>query len=379
MRLDRRALVAGLGLLPLTGCARLPRMPFGQRPAVAGAVFGQLASGETVRLITLTNRSGATARVMTWGAALQSLVMPDLQGRKAEMVLGLDTLTDYVERSRNFGTTVGRYAGRIENGRFELDGRSIQLDVGNGPHSTHGGPVGFAKRNWLARPDETEEGPGVVLTLVSGDGDQGFPGALTISVTYRLTHDNRLTLEYLALTDRATVLNPTHHSYFNLAGDPTQGVTEHELIIEADAFAAYDPRKIVTGELRPVAGTPFDFRAPRTIGRDLHAEDEQLRIGGGYDHSFAVRGQGLRKAGRLSHAASGRAMEIWTTEPALHVYTANVVDMIGRGGVAYRPYCGVALETQHFQNSPNRPEFPSTVLRPGETFRSRTEYRFASA
>lgn len=379
MRMDRRALVAGLGALPLAGCAGLPRMPFGRRPAVAEAVFGQLVSGETVRLITLTNRSGATARVMTWGAALQSLAMPDRDGRMAEMVLGLDTLTDYVERSRNFGTTVGRYAGRIENGRFELDGRTIQLDVGNGPHSTHGGPIGFAKRNWSARPDETEEGPGVVLTLVSADGDQGFPGEMTISVTYRLTHDNRLTLDYLALTDRATVLNPTHHSYFNLSGDPTLGVTDHELIIEADAFAAYDPRKIVTGELRPVAGTPFDFRAPRTIGRDLHAEDEQLRIGGGYDHSFAVRGEGLRKAGRLAHTASGRAMEIWTTEPALHIYTANVVDMIGRGGVAYRPYCGVALETQHFQNSPNRPEFPSTILRPGETFRSRTEYRFGTA
>ncbi|MFY7852592.1 MAG: galactose-1-epimerase, partial [Brevundimonas sp.] len=179
MRVDRRAVIAGLGALPLGGCAGLLRMPFGRRPAVTEAVFGQLASGETVRLITLTNRNGATARVMTWGAALQSLAMPDRGGRMAEMVLGLDTLADYIERSRNFGTTVGRYAGRIENGRFQLDGRTIQLEVGNGPHSTHGGPVGFAKRNWSARPDETEEGPGVVLTLVSADGDQGFPGEMT--------------------------------------------------------------------------------------------------------------------------------------------------------------------------------------------------------
>lgn len=376
MSLDRRMLALGLAALPLAGCAALSRMPF-QRPAgVTDADFGRLASGEPVRLFTLTNEKGSTARIMTWGAALQSLTMPDRQGRHAEMVLGLDTLDDYVARSRNFGTTVGRYAGRIENGRFDLDGRTIQLEVGNGPHSTHGGPVGFAKRNWSARADETDEGPGVTLTLVSVDGDQGFPGRLTISITYRLTHDERLTLDYLALTDQPTVLNPTHHSYFNLSGDPTRAVTDHLLEIEAETFAAYDARKIVTGELHPVAGTPFDFRQAKPLGRDMAADDEQLRIGGGYDHSFAVQGEGLRRAGRLSHADTGRSLEVWTTEPALHVYAANTVELIGRGGVAYRPYCGVALETQHFQNSPNRPEFPSTVLRPGETFRSRTEYRF---
>ena len=383
MRPDRRALSLGLAALPLTapsltGCAALPPMPFRQRSGVAEALFGTLASGEPVRIFSLTNDRGSSARIMTWGAALQSLTMADKEGRHAEMVLGLDTLDDYVARSRNFGTTVGRYAGRIENGRFELDGRTIRLEVGNGPHSTHGGPIGFAKRNWSARADESAEGPGVVLTLVSLDGDQGFPGRLTISITYRLTHDDRLTLDYLALTDAPTVLNPTHHSYFNLSGDPTRAVTDHRLKIEADAFAGYDARKIVTGELRPVAGTPFDFREAKPLGRDMATEDEQLRIGGGYDHSFAVRGEGLRPAGRLTHDVSGRALEVWTTEPALHVYTANTVELTGRGGVAYRPYCGVALETQHYQNSPNRPEFPSTVLRPGETFRSRTEYRFAT-
>jgi aldose 1-epimerase len=383
MRPDRRALTLGLAALPLAapslwGCATLPRMPFQAQTSVTEAPFGTLPSGEAVRLFTLTNDRGSTARIMTWGAALQSLTMPDREGRHAEMVLGLDTLEDYVARSRNFGTTVGRYAGRIENGRFDLDRRTIQLEVGNGPHSTHGGPVGFAKRNWSARADETAEGPGVTLTLVSVDGDQGFPGRLTISITYRLTHDDRLTLDYLALTDQPTVLNPTHHSYFNLSGDPTRAVTDHLLEIEADAFAAYDARKIVTGELRAVGGTPFDFRQPKALGRDMAADDEQLRFGGGYDHSFAVRGEGLRRAGRLSHGDSGRALEVWTTEPALHVYAANTVELIGRGGVAYRPYCGVALETQHYQNSPNRQEFPSTVLRPGETFRSRTEYRFGA-
>lgn len=384
MKLDRRTLLSGLAATPLAGCGALPRMPMPRVPLIGTELveqtpWGTLPNGETVTIFTLTNARGSQARVMTWGGILQSLKVPDRNGRMAEVVLGLDTLADYIERSRNFGSTVGRYAGRIANGLFELDGREIQLDVGSGPHSSHGGPIGFARRNWLGRPDLIDEGPGVVLTLVSADGDQGFPGQLTISVTYRLTHDDRLIIDYLALTDGATVLNPTNHSYFNLSGDPERLILDHDLQIEADAFAAYAPDKIVTGELAPVAGTPFDFRAAKPIGRDLFAANEQLRIGGGYDHSFAVRGQGLRKAGRLSDGLSGRAMEVWTTEPALHVYTANTVELVGRGGAAYRPHCGVALETQHYQNRPNRPQFPTTVLRPGETFRSRTEFRFSAS
>lgn len=384
MRLDRRTLLTGLAATPLAGCGSLPRVsmpsiPFMGAEPVEQKPWGTVLDGQTVTMFTLTNARGSQARVMTWGGILQSLKVPDRDGRMAEVVLGLDTLADYIERSRNFGATVGRYAGRIEGGRFELDGREVQLDVGNGPHSTHGGPVGFAKRNWLGRTDVTDDGPGVVLTLVSADGDQGFPGQLTISVTYRLTHDDRLTIDYLALTDRATVLNPTNHSYFNLSGDPERLILDHELQIEADAFAAYAPDKIVTGELAPVAGTPFDFRTAKPIGQDLFETNEQLRIGGGYDHSFAVRGEGLRRAGRLSDAFSGRSLEVWTTEPALHVYTANPVEMIGRGGIPYHPHCGVCLETQHYQNSPNRPSFPSTVLRPGETFTSRTEFRFSAS
>lgn len=378
--LDRRALVGALATGPLAGCMALPplpRLPVSRHRPIVEDTFGTLPDGARVSLFRLTNARGSTAQVMTYGGILQSLQVPDRVGRMGEVVLGLDTLPDYLERSRNFGSTVGRYAGRIANGRFDLDGQTVQLDVGTSPHSTHGGPVGFAKRNWTARPDQTDDGPGVVLTLVSPDGDQGFPGRLAISVTYRLTHDDRLTIDYLAVTDRATVLNPTNHSYFNLSGDPERLILDHDLQIEADAFAAYAPDKIVTGELVPLAGTPFDFRAAKPIGRDLSAENEQLRIGGGYDHSFAVRGEGLRRAGRLADAFSGRSLEIWTSEPALHIYTANTVDLIGRGGTPYRPYCGVALETQHYQNSPNRPGFPSTVLRPGETFRSRTEYRFS--
>lgn len=381
MRPHRRALLGTMVAAPLAGCLSmptLPRLPFTRARPILEQAFGTLPDGQGVSLFTLTNARGSTARVMSYGAILQSLRTPDRGGQLDELVLGLDRLADYVERSRNFGSTVGRYAGRIANGRFDLDGQTIQLETGTGPHSTHGGPVGFAKRNWSARADDTASGPGVVLTLVSEDGDQGFPGRLTIEVTYRLTYDDRLTIDYLAVTDRPTVLNPTNHSYFNLSGAPERGVLDHDLRVNAGAFAAYGPDKIVTGELRPVAGTPFDFREPAPIGRAIRADDDQIRIGGGYDHSFAIPGPTgtLRPAATLTDGFSGRSLEVWTTEPALHVYTANTVDVIGRGGTPYRPYCGVALETQHFQNSPNRPMFPSTTLAPGETFRSRTEFRF---
>jgi aldose 1-epimerase len=216
------------------------------------------------------------------------------------------------------------------------------------------------------------------MTLVSADGDQGFPGELVITVIYRLTHDDRLTLNFTATTTKPTVLNPTHHGYWNLSGKAETLVLDHVVTIEADGFTAFDPGKFVTGEIRSVAGTPLDFRQPKAIGRDLAVEDEQMKIGGGYDHNWVIRGAPgtLRKAVRVDHPGSGRRMELWTTEPGVQMYTANSVEMTGRGGAAYHPHCGVALEPQHYQNSPNRPEFPTTILRPGETFRSTSEYRF---
>lgn len=380
--LDRRLFAGGLAALPLSACTTLQTSrPSSGTAGVTVSEFGTTASGEPVWLFSLTNRAGHSAKIMTWGAAVTSLTMPDRAGVPAEVVLGLDTYEDYVARSRNFGTTVGRYAGRIAGGRFDLDGRTVQLDTGGGAHSSHGGPIGFAKRNWTGRVDETAAGPGVAMTLTSADGDQGFPGELVITVIYRLTHDDRLTLTFEATTTRATVLNPTHHSYFNLSGDPGRLVLDHVVTIDADRFTAFGPDKIVTGELRPVAGTPLDFRQPKPVGRDLATPDDQMTIGGGYDHNFVVRGpQGtLRLAARVDHPASGRRLELWTTEPGVQFYTANPVEMIGRGGVPYHPRCGLCLEPQHYQNSPNRPEFPSTVLRPGETFRSASEYRFGLA
>lgn len=380
--LDRRLFAGGLAAVPLSACTTLqPSRHMSGAAGVTVSRFGTTASGEPVWLFTLTNRAGHSAKIMTWGAALTSLTMPDRAGGLADVVLGLDTYEDYVARSRNFGTTVGRYAGRIANGRFDLDGRTVQLDIGGGAHSSHGGPIGFAKRNWTGRVDETAAEPGVAMTLTSADGDQGFPGELVITVVYRLTHDDRLTLTFEATTTRPTVLNPTHHSYFNLSGDPERLVLDHVVTIDADRFTAFGPDKIVTGELRPVAGTPLDFRLPKPVGRDLATPDEQMTIGGGYDHNFVVRGpQGtLRRAARVDHLASGRRLELWTTEPGVQFYTANPVEMTGRGGVPYHPRCGLCLEPQHYQNSPNRPEFPSTVLRPGETFRSASEYRFGLA
>ncbi len=372
--LTRRHLLAGLGALPLAGCAVLPPRP---GAGVVSGGFGTLPDGAAVTLYTLTNGRGAEARVMTYGATLVGLRMPDREGRADEVVLGLDDLEAYRTRSRNFGATVGRYAGRIGNGRFRLDGAEVRLDTGGSKHSSHGGPVGFAKRNWQG---QVLSGASVRLTLVSADGDQGFPGELAVSLTYRLTDDNRLCLDFQALTTRPTVLNPTHHSYFNLSGVPGSLIEDHLLMMEADLFTAFGPDKMVTGALRPVDGTPLDFRQPKPIGRDIAAADEQIRIAGGYDHGFVIRpgtSGDLRRAARLSHGGSGRVMELWTTEPGVQLFTANGVDMVGRGGVPYRPHCGVCLEPQHFQDSPNRPEFPSTVLRPGQIFHSRSEYRFA--
>lgn len=375
MTLSRRALLSSLAALPLAGCATR----VSGRPGVTVQVFGQMPDGSPVTLYTLSNGTGASLRVMTYGAAVTNLVMPDKAGNFADIVLGLDDFESYRTRSRNFGTLVGRYAGRIGNGRFPLDGREVALHTGASKHSVHGGPDGFAKRNWHGT---VLTGAAVRMTLLSADGDQGFPGELGISVTYSLTQDNRFCLDIAALTTRPTVLNPTHHGYFNLSGVPGSLIHDHLLTMEADGFTAFGPDKMVTGEIRPVQGTALDFRTPKPIGRDIASTEEQMRIGGGYDHCFVIRGPhggAMRRSARLDHPGSGRTMELWTTEPGVQLFTANGLDMVGRGGAAYKPHCGVCLEPQHFQNSPNQPGFPATVLRPGERFRSRSEYRFGVA
>jgi len=376
--LDRRLFALGTAALPVLGSAACATVSQTKTSAIKVSGFGTAADGEPILLFGLTNSRGRTVQVMTWAAAVTSLTMPDRDGALADVVLGLDTAVDYIARSRNFGAIIGRYAGRIAGGTFPLDGQIVKLETGGGANSSHGGPVGFGKRNWTPSIDQTSDGPGVAMTLVSADGDQGFPGEMTMTVVYRLTHDDRLTLDFTATTTKPTVLNPTHHGYWNLSGAAEKLVLDHVVTIEADGFTPFDAGKFVTGEIRPVAGTPLDFREPKTIGRDLAVEDEQMKIGGGFDHNWVIRGDigTLRKAVRMDHPGSGRRMELWTTEPGVQMYTANAVEMTGRGGAAYHPHCGVAFEPQHYQNSPNRPEFPSTVLRPGQTFRSTSEYRF---
>ena len=375
LNISRRSLL--LGLTALAGCQAIPASSGGQ---VTREEWGRMPDGDPVYRFTLANKRGSSASIMTYGAAVTSLRMPDKAGRHGEVVLGLDRFEDYRARSRNFGTLVGRYAGRIANGRFPLDGRVVQLDTGSGRHSSHGGPVGFAKRNWRGEEASDKDGPAVRFSLFSAEGDQGFPGALTISATYRLTHDDRLVIVIEATTSAPTVLNPTHHGYFNLGDDHSRPVYDHLLRMEADGFTAFGADKLVTGEIRPVAETALDFRAAKPIGKDINSSEEQMRIGNGYDHCFVIRGKPgtLRRATSAWEPQSGRAMELWTTEPGVQFFTANGVEMVGRGGVPYRPHCGFCLEPQHFQDSPNRPEFPSTLLRPGQTFRSHSEYRFST-
>lgn len=376
--MDRRAFGIGLLATPIgaTACASNPR---GSDDGIALTPFGQTTVGEPVTLFTLTNRGGRRLQVMTWAAAVTSILMPDRNGDLADVVMGLDT--SRITRLGP-GTSAPPSAATPASSPAPVPAGWPDRPVGHGhsAHSSHGRPVGFGKRNWSGVASPALEGPGVVMSLISADGDQGFPGEMTISVTYRLIHDDRFVLSFPAETMAPTVLNPTHHGYFRLSGQPESLILDHRLKIEADAFTAFGPDKIVTGELRPVAGTPLDFREPKLIGRDIGVEEEQMRLGGGYDHNFTIRGQAdaLRPAATLEHQASGRRMEMWTTEPGVQLYTANSVDLAGRNGVPYRPRCGLALDRQHFQNSPNRPEFPSTVLRPGQTFRSTTEYRFGT-
>ncbi len=375
--MNRRAFGLALGVTGvMAGCATAPRASAG---SVTERAYGVLADGRPVKAFDLTGANGMTARIIEYGAIVVSLTAPDRDGVMGDMVLGLDTLDDYVTRNRNFGTIVGRYAGRIAGGRFMLDGERVQLDTGGGAHSSHGGPNGFAKRLWRGEAIHDDLGPGARLTLISPDGDQGFPGELTTEVIYRLTPEGALRIDMTATTTRPTVVNLTHHGYFNLTGDGARPILDHELMMAADAFTPFDADKVVTGEIRPVAGTPLDFRRAKPIGRDIDADDEQIRIGNGYDHNFVVRGEPgtFRLAAWARDPVSGRTLELHTTAPGVQLYTANAIrDWPGKGGAVYQPRTSFCLEPQHYQDSPNRPEFPSTVLRPGETYRQRHEYRF---
>lgn len=342
--------------------------------------FGQLPDGRSVELITLANGKGMTVTLMSFGAAIQALTVPDRRGHVADVVLGHATLREYLDQPQYMGATVGRVANRIAGGRFRLDGQDYRVPANNGPNALHGGPQGFDKRLW----DIAELAPGrVTFRLVSPDGDQGFPGAVTVTATYALGEDNVLRLDYRATTDRPTLLALSNHAYWNLAGEGSpDGAMGHVLTIPADRYLPTDATAIPTGELKPVAGTVFDFRTPTPVGaRVRDAADQQIRFGRGYDHNWVIDTKAAaapRQLARVEEPRSGRAMEIWSNQPGLQFYSGNFLDgtSVGKSGRLYRQGDALVLEPQMFPDTPNRPAFGSIRLEPGQTYHSIIEYRF---
>jgi aldose 1-epimerase len=351
--------------------------------SISRASWGETAEGPVDRYV-LSNGRGMRVAILTYGGIVQSLEVPDRHGDPANVVLGYDRLPGYLDNpGPYFGALIGRYGNRIAEGRFTLDGAGYRLPVNNGPNSLHGGTAGFDKQLWSATPVDQDGIVGLDLRLVSPDGDQGYPGTLTVGVRYTLTPDHELRIDYQATTDAPTVVNLTNHSYFNLAGEGTGDVYGHELQLHASHFTPVDAGLIPTGRIAPVAGTPLDFRQPTPVGSRLRTGDAQLAHAGGYDHNWVLdrEGDGLAPAARLTEPASGRTLSVHTTEPGLQFYSGNFLDgtIAGTSGRLYRQGDGLALETQHFPDSPNQPDFPSTVLRPGQTYRSTTALRFGIA
>jgi len=346
------------------------------------APFGNV-DGKPVFVYTLSNANGMEVRAMSYGAIIVSLRARDRDGRPDDIVLGFDVLDGYLAGHPYFGAIVGRYGNRIAKGRFELDGKTYQLATNNGPNHLHGGARGFDKVVWEAEPFDRDGQSGVVFTHTSPDGDEGYPGTLNVRVTYTLTPANELIVDYDATTDRATPINLTQHSYFNLAGAGTGDILDHQLTLDADRFTPVDATLIPTGEVAPVEGTPFDFRRPTAIGARIGADHVQLKNGTGYDHNWVLSrsGGGLVHAARLLEPTTGRTLDVSTTEPGVQFYSGNFLDgkLTGRSGHVYKQRYGLCLETQHFPDSPNHQHFPSTILRPGERYRSSTVFAFGVA
>lgn len=347
---------------------------------ISKKLFGKTSDQTPVDLYTLRNSKGMEAKIMTYGGIVTALKVPGRNGSFDDVVLGYDHLEGYLKHNPCFGALIGRYGNRIARGRFALDGVTHTLATNNGPNHLHGGLKGFDKVIWSARPVDTANGPALQLNYLSKDGEEGYPGNLLVTAIYTVTEDNALTVDFVATTDKKTVCNLTHHSYFNLAGKGD--ILGHVAYINADKFTPSDAGLIPTGELRPVAGTPLDFRKPTPIGLRINdPSDEQIRFGNGYDHNFVLnkKGNELSLAARVTEPNSGRGMEVWTTEPGTQFYTANFLDgtITGKGGWIYQARHGFCFEPQHFPDSPNHPEFPTTVLKPGGTYRNTISYKFS--
>jgi aldose 1-epimerase len=347
--------------------------------SITNTPWGKTASGEDVHLFTLTNTAGLTARITNFGGILVSLSTPDKGGQFADIVLGFDSLDPYLKKHPFFGCITGRYANRIGGASFVLDGTTHRITANSGKHHIHGGNFGFDEKVWSPSSRTLPDGVALDLASTSTAGEEGFPGSLACTVTYTLRNDNSLAIHYHATTDATTVLNLTNHSYFNLAGEGHPTALDHELTIPAETFTPTDDDLIPTGKVASLLGTPLDFTQPRLIGDRIDADFLPLKQGKGYDHNFILPGSGLKLAARVRHPASGRTMEVRTTEPAVQLYTANhLKGAHGKNGHTYPARSAFCLETQHYPDSPNHPNFPSTTLRPGETFHSTTTFIFTA-
>jgi aldose 1-epimerase len=342
------------------------------------ASFGKTAEGTEIQLFTLTNNNGLKATISTYGGTLTGLLVPDKTGKLTNIILGFDNVSGYLspefkKSNPYFGALIGRYGNRIAKGKFSIDGKPYQVGLNNNGNSLHGGNVGFNQKVWTAKPGTSADGQTLTLTYLSKDGEEGYPGNLQVTVTYTLTQDNALKIDYTATTDKATPVNLTNHAYFNLALGQSKDVLAHQVTIPADRYTVVDANLIPTGELKPVKGTPFDFTSPHAIGERI------AQVPGGYDHNWVLnQATGQHSAATVYEPTTGRTMEVTTDEPGVQFYTGNFLDgsLTGKGSVVYGKHAGFCLETQHFPDSPNQPKFPSTILKPGQTYHTTTSYTF---
>jgi aldose 1-epimerase len=374
-----KILSVSLSAATLVGCTELSTTPQ-QKGQVTIKPFGQTKEGTAVSLYTLRNNKGAEAGICNYGGLVIFLKVPDRNGKFGDVVLGYDNLADYIKDSPYFGALIGRYGNRIAKGKFTLDGKEYTLAVNNGPNALHGGLQGFDKVVWEPKILASLEGPSLELRYTSKDGEEGYPGTLTVTAVYTLTDDNGLKLEYTATTDKDTVVNLTQHSYFNLAGKGD--ILNHVVMMLADKFTPVDSTLIPTGELRPVGGTPFDFRTPTAIGARIGQDNEQLKFGNGYDHNWVINkpmGQ-LSLMARVYEPTSGRVLEVLSTEPGLQFYSGNFLDgkNKGKGGWVYQFRNGFCMEPQHYPDSPNQSNFPSVVLKPGQVYQNTIIFKFSA-
>ena len=378
MTLHRRASAFLFAALLLISCAA-----FAPAQTVSKESFGKTSDGQNIDLYTLRNTHGVEAKITNYGGIVVSLKVPDRNGKFDDVVLGFNDLETYETKNGPYlGALIGRYGNRIAKGRFKLNGVEYKLATNNGENHLHGGIKGFDKVVWNGREMRTNAGPAVVLTYLSKDGEEGYPGNLNVRVVYTLTNNNELKIDYSANSDKDTVTNLTHHSYFNLAGEGNGDILNHVVTINASRFVPTDAESIPTGKLKSVAGTPFDFLKATAIGARIDQDDEQIKFGRGYDHTWVINGRAgtMRLAATAYESTSGRVMQVWTTEPGVQFYTGNFLDgtLTGKSGKVYQRRYGFCFETQHYPDAPNQPSFPTTTLRKGQTLKSTTIYRFSS-